>query len=170
VIAAAIAVAVWSLFVAKRAPAPAGSEVGRPGEAAGGTTAAALIRSVPTLAEMAPGKDFAFVLFPGADSQETAAVANVVQRVSATLASRGVQAAAITVGTSDAGFLKMAKAFGVEKFPAVVLLGKSCPSVVAAQITEDGLLKDYVRATCASGCAPGACSAEAAASGCCPGK
>jgi hypothetical protein len=170
VIAAAIAVAAWSLVKANRGGAPALTQmpleemVGREG------ANAASLGSVPTLAEIAPGKDFAFVLLAGADPQQTVTAGQVLEQVSRTLGQRGVQAAAVTVRQSDAGFQGMVSAFAVDKFPAVVLLGKSGPNVVAGEITEDGILRDYVRVTCASGCGPGACSAEAAKSGCCPGQ
>jgi hypothetical protein len=126
---------------------------------------------VPTLAELAPGKDFVFVLLAGDDPQQAVTAAHVLEQVSRTLAQRGVQAATVTVKQNDAGFQRMARAFAVDKLPAVVLVGKGGgPNVVAGEITEDGLLRDYVRVTCASGCGPGACSAEAAKSGCCSGQ
>jgi hypothetical protein len=125
---------------------------------------------VPTLAEIAPGKDFAFVLLAGVDPQQTVTAGQVLDRVSRTLGQRGVQAATVTITQNDAGFQRMVRAFAVDRFPAVVLVGKGGPTVVAGEITEDGLLRDYVRVTCASGCGPGACSAEAAKSGCCSGQ
>jgi len=171
VIGAAIAVAAWSLVRANRGGAPASTQMPL-GEMLGrGSVDALKLGSVPSIAEIAPGKDFAFVLLAGVDPQQTVTATQVLQQVTRTLGQRGVQAATVTVKQNDAGFQRMATAFGVDKLPAVVLIGKGGgPSVVAGEITEDGLLRDYVRVTCASGCGPGACSAEAAKSGCCPGQ
>ena len=171
VIGGAIAVAAWSLVRANRGGAPVMTQMPLE-EMLGRGSASALERgSVPTIAEIAPGKDFAFVLLAGVDPQQTVTATQVLQQVSRTLGQRGVQAATVTIMQNDAGFQRMARAFAVDKLPAVVLVWKGGgPSVVAGEITEDGLLRDYVRVTCATGCGPGACSAEAAKSGCCPGQ
>jgi hypothetical protein len=170
VIGAAVAVAAWSLVKANRGGTVARTQAPHQEALYRGGVTAANLGSVPTLAELAPGKDFGFVLLAGDDPQQAATAAHVLEQVSKTLAQRGVQAATVTVKQNDAGFQRMARAFAVDKLPAVVLLGKGGPSIVAGDITEDGILRDYVRATCASACGPGACSAEAAKSGCCSGQ
>ncbi|MFH1220274.1 MAG: hypothetical protein V1694_07445 [Candidatus Eisenbacteria bacterium] len=161
VIAAAIAVAAWSLIRANRKAAEVPIETDR----------AVAVATSPGLADLAPEKDFAFVLLAGADAQETGAATRVIQQVSGTLSGKGVQAGALILKPNDPRFKKLVSALAVDGFPAVVLLGKTCaPSVVKGEITEDALLRDYVRVTCAVGCAPGACGTTAGASGCCPGK
>jgi len=161
VIAAAIAVAAWSLVKANRKAADVPAETDR----------AVAVATSPGLADLAPGKDFAFVLLEGADARETAAATRVIQQVLGTLSGKGVQAAALTLRPNDPRFKKLVSALAVDGFPAVVLLGKTgTPSVVKGEITEDALLRDYVRVTCAVGCAPGACGIGAGASGCCPGQ
>ena len=161
VIAAAIAAAAWSLVKANRKAADVPAETDR----------AVAVATSPGLADLAPGKDFAFVLLEGADARETTAATQVIQQVSGTLSGKGVQAGALTLKPNDPRFKKLVSALAVDGFPAVVLLGKTCaPSVVKGEITEDALLRDYVRVTCAVGCAPGACGTTAGASGCCPGQ
>ena len=161
VIGAAIAVAAWSLIKANRKAAEVPIQTDR----------AVAVATSPGLADLAPEKDFAFVLLEGVDGRETAAATLVIQQVSGTLSGKGVQAGALTLKPNDPRFKKLVSALAVDGFPAVVLLGKTCaPSVVKGEITEDALLRDYVRVTCAVGCAPGACGVGAATSGCCPGK
>ena len=161
VTAAAIAVAAWSLIKANRnaADVPNHTDLAQP------------VVTSPGLADLAPDKDFAFVLLAGADAQETGAATQVIQQVSGTLGGKGVQAAALTLKPNDPRFKKLVSTLAVDGFPAVVLLGRTgAPSVVKGEITEDALLRDYVRVTCAVVCAPGACGVGAATSGCCPGK
>ena len=129
------------------------------------------VRSSCSLYDIAPDKDCAFVLLAGADEQETTAAARAVKQISETLAQRGIQAAAMTIKPGNPDFERMVAAFDVAEFPAVVLLGKgSGPSVVTGEITEDELLRAYVRTTCAPGCASSECGADAGKSGCCSGQ
>jgi hypothetical protein len=170
VIAAAIAVATWSLIKANRGEADiqAGQQYEKVLDLEGASVAD--IEASYNLDSMAPGMDFAFVLLAGADPREVEAATRAVGQASETLAQNGVQAAAITIEPSDTDYERVTDAFDVSEFPAVVLLGKGCgPSVVTGNITEDGLLKGYVRAACATGCGPSGCGVGAAEPGCCPG-
>jgi hypothetical protein len=171
VVAAAIAVAVWSLVKANKDAADAKSQVSQEDVATRQVAGAADAGAVPTLADLAPGKDFAFVLLGGSDSGETTTATLTVQQALATLDKRGIKAAAVAVTQHDADYKKLVNAFSVDKLPAVVLLGSGgAPIVVAGEITEDILLRNYVQATCGSSCAPGACGIDASALGCCPGQ
>jgi hypothetical protein len=171
VIAAAIAVAAWSLIRANRSEADIQVE-GQYEEVLDleGASIADVDASYD-LDGVAPDKDFAFVLLAGADPREVATATRAMEQASETLAQSGVQAAAITIEASDPDYEQVADAFGVDAFPAVILLGKGCdPGVVTGDITEDGLLRGYVQAACAPGCGPGGCGVDAAESACCPGQ
>jgi hypothetical protein len=160
VIAAAIAVAAWSLVKANRKAEDVKAQVGR-----------AKTVTQPTLAYIAPDKDFAFVLLAGADSQETITATRTMEQACATLGKSGVRAVALAFRQNDADFKRLVSTLGVAKLPAVILFGKDRgPTAMTGEITEDALLRSYVVAACASGCEPGACGAGAATSGCCPGQ
>jgi len=171
VVGAAIAVAVWSLLRAGGGSASVptqelqGLALSQTEEMAPATSA------LPSLAEVAPGKDFAFVLLSGEDAKATAVAAKAVEQASRTLSERGTQVAALTVARSDPLFQKLAGPRASDKLPAVVLLGRSSGAVITAgEITVDELLRGYMRSAWASGCQLGACGADAAKSGCCPGQ
>ena len=171
VVAAAIAVAVWALVKANRNAADAEARGGVDQLATARVAVAAESKGVPTLADLAPGKDFAFVILGGSNSDEMAAATRVVHQALATLDKRGIKAAAVAVTQRDAEHKALAGAFGVDRLPAVVSLGSGGARTVAAgEITEEILLRDYVQATCGTSCAPGACGTDASAQGCCPGK
>lgn len=148
VIAAAVAIGVWSLG---RATKNAKAVQARVAERVGTN-------------QDAMGKGFTFVVLAGADRRQTAATTLIAEQASKTLALKGVQAAVVTLKRNDPEFEKLVNSVAVTEFPAVVLLGGTCgPSAVTGDITEDGLLKDYVRVTCTTGCDP-------TKSGCCPGQ
>jgi hypothetical protein len=171
VIGAAIAIGAWSLIKANKSEADIQVE-GQDGEVFDleGLYRADLDASYG-LDDLAPDKDFAFVLLAGADPQEMTTAAEAIKQTSGTLAGRGVGAAAVTIRIDDPRYERMAAVFEVDAFPAVVLLGGSCgPSVITGDITEDGLLRGYVQAACAPGCGPTGCGPDAAKSGCCPGQ
>ena len=171
VVAAAIAVAVWSLVKANKDAADTGSRVRQENVAARQSARAADPGLTPALRDLAPGKDFAFVLLAGADAAEAAAVARTVQQASTTLGKREIEAAVVTLQRHDGDFKKLVSALNIDKLPAVVLLGSTgAPTVVAGEITEDTLLRNYVQAACGSVCTGGACGIDASAPGCCPGQ
>ncbi|MFH1312683.1 MAG: hypothetical protein ABIJ00_05600 [Candidatus Eisenbacteria bacterium] len=171
VIAAAIAVAAWSLVKANRSEADIRAD-GQSEETSILEDARRLDLGAPYgLADLAPDKDFAFVLLAGADAQEMTTAAQAIKQTTGTLAGRGIEAAALTIETDDPRYEDMADVFEVAAFPAVVLLGGGCGArVVSGDITEDELLKGYVQAACATGCGPSGCGPNAAKSGCCPGQ
>ena len=171
VVCAAIAVAAWSLIKAGRGSAAVTAQGLQAGalsrEEANATTSGPLLG----LAEVAPGKDFAFVLLSGGDPNQTAITAQIIEQASQLLREKGVQVAGLTVTRDDPLFQKLAGATAADKLPAVILIGRNCgPSVMTGEITVDTLLRGYVRVACSSGCGPGACGADAAKSGCCVGK
>jgi hypothetical protein len=171
VMAAAIAVAAWSLVKTNRREADIQANV-QSGETSTLEDARRVDVGAPYgFPDLAPGKDFAFVLLAGADPLEMTTAARAIEQTTGTLAGRGIEAAAITIETHDPRYEDMADVFEVDEFPAVVLLGGGCgPRVVDGDIAEDGLLRGYVQAACASGCGPSGCGPDAAKSGCCPGQ
>jgi len=176
VVAAAISAAAWSLIKANRSEADIQVE-GLSEEVSILEDARRVDLGAPYgLADLAPDKDFAFVLLAGADPQEMTTAAQAIKQTSGTLAGRGVEAAAVTIEIDDSRYERMADVFDVDAFPAVVLLGGGCgPRVVMGDITEDALLRGYVQAACApgcgpTGCGPTGCGPDAAKSGCCPGQ
>jgi hypothetical protein len=171
VIAAAVAVAAWSLIKTNRTEADVRLEKQYEEKFALERLSGADFVSSYSLDNVAPDEDFAFVLLAGADPQETMTATLAIEQSSGTLAERGIKAAAITIGRDDPDFERVVDALQVETLPAVVLVGRGCgPSLVAGDITENELLKGYVMATCVPGCGPDGCAEGRAASGCCPGQ
>lgn len=171
VIAAAVGIAAWSLIKTRRTEADIQVDGQYEELLDSESVSRSDLDSPYSLHNLAPEKDFAFLLLAGTNPEEESAATSAIERTSVTLAGRGIEAAAITIETDNPRYEDMADVFEVAAFPAVVLLGGGCGArVVSGDITEDELLKGYVQAACATGCGPSGCGPDAAKSGCCPGQ
>ena len=100
------------------------------------------------------------MLLAGGDAGESREAAAIVETAAGTLKGRGVEMGYCTIGRDDPAHAMLVDSLGIDRFPAVVLIGNTCgQSVVTGEITEDELLKAYLLATCGSSCGPGGCGA-----------
>ncbi len=170
VMLAAVAVAAHALMTGPSAsvgadgkPAgPAGEptslapESAEPGATTGGEEA-----GLDKTDEALAGDESAFVIVRGPDGPLPEEVSAAVAGAQAKIEDKGVEVALLTLSPGDSGYREAVSRFGIDSFPAVVVMMKGCSNVVVmGSITETGLLSAYVEASMN----PTACETDCAVS------
>lgn len=116
------------------------------------------LESLNSLNDVAKDYDFVFMLLPGANKEETAAVASVIEKTAKTISKNGTKVGNFTIKTDSDDYEKLVTSYGIDSFPAILAMRKGCGStIVTGDITEEKLLAGYVRASKPATCGPKPC-------------
>lgn len=132
----------------------------------GGASPAAGVSPLDSFVSLEPaaaGNEAVFVCLPGLKGEPVQHVPRQVESAVNTLKAQGKRVAAFTPNTKAEGYDRWARQFTPETSPFVVVLGRGCrPEQVTGEVTEDGLLRAFVRvsmpaSSCGDTCDPSHC-------------
>lgn len=147
----------------RRQPAPA-SPVSVP--AATVRLGSVSLGSLSELKHLAAEKQMVFLVLPGREERANSHVSQEVGMLVGRLAAQGSRIGALTLRGEAQDYRKLVRAFGINQFPAVVVVGGGCvSSALIGEITPEGLAQAFVVASNAAS----SCTASGGAA-CCPPK
>jgi hypothetical protein len=124
-------------------PASVAPEPAEPGATAGGEEA-----GLDKIDEALAGDDSAFVIVRGPEGSLPEEVSAAVAGARAKIEEGEVTVSFLTLSPGDSGYREAVSRFGIDRFPAVVVMRKGCSNVVVmGSITETALLSAYVEAS-----------------------
>ena len=118
------------------------------------------LETIPKLANLAADNDVIFVTLPGPGGQSADSASTQVNAAVGMLTDREKKAAAFTLDSNADGHDEVTAGFGIDKFPAVIIVARGCkPAKLEGEISQENLVAAYVKASAtASACGPGGCA------------